>query len=45
MTGYTDEQAKVLLEQLFERENYSFSPSGKAIMAEITPEFIKSKLG
>lgn len=45
MNGCTDEQAKALLEQLFESENYSFSPSGKAIMAEITPEFIKSKLG
>lgn len=41
----TREQAQMIVEQLFASENYSFSPSGKAIIAELTPEFIKSKLG
>lgn len=39
------EQIKPLIEQLMNLDNYSFSPSGKVIMAEITPEFIKLKLG
>lgn len=45
MVGCTLEQAKAVVEQLLETGNYSFSPSGKAIMAEITSDFIKSKLG
>ena len=45
MVGCTQEQAKAVVEQLLATQNYSFSPSGKAIMAEITADFIKSKLG
>ena len=40
----TREEAQEMLERLCESENYSFSPSGKAIMAEITVDDIKSKL-
>lgn len=39
----TDE-AVALLGQLCECENYSFSPSGKAIMAELTAEELREKL-
>lgn len=44
MNGCNDEQAKVLVEQLFASENYSFSPSGKAIMTELTVDTIKKLL-
>jgi hypothetical protein len=33
-----------LLQQLKECENYSFTPSGKAIMAELTAEELRMKL-
>lgn len=39
------EQAAALLAQLAATENFSFSPSGKAIVAEITPEDMRNKLG
>ncbi len=42
--GITSEEATELLQRLCTCENYSFSPSGKAIMAELTIEDIKSKL-
>lgn len=41
----TGEAAKMLLEQLAACENISFTPSGKAIMAQITPDDMKAKLG
>lgn len=41
----TDNDAAQLLEQLASCDNMSFSPSGKAIMTEITPDEIRSKLG
>ena len=42
--GLTVEEAMDMLQRLAACENYSFSPSGKAIMAEFTVEDIKSKL-
>ncbi|MTT48369.1 DNA mismatch repair protein MutL, partial [Proteus mirabilis] len=39
------DEAAVLLAQLAATGNFSFSPSGKAITAEITPEDIRTKLG
>lgn len=39
------EEAAALLSQLAAAGNISFSPSGKAILAEITPEEIRAKLG
>ncbi len=42
--GITAEEAMEMLQHLVVCENYSFSPSGKAIMAELTVEDIKSKL-
>lgn len=39
------EEAEALLEQLAATGQYSFSPSGKAILAEITPEDLRAKLG
>lgn len=39
------EEAAALLTQLAGTGNVSFSPSGKAILAEITPEDIRAKLG
>lgn len=39
------EEAGALLKQLAASGNISFSPSGKAITAEITPEDIRAKLG
>ena len=39
------EEAAVLLERLADTGNVSFSPSGKAITAEITPEDLRAKLG
>ncbi|MEG2365337.1 MAG: DNA mismatch repair endonuclease MutL [Alistipes sp.] len=41
----TNLEAAALLAQLVESANFSFSPSGKAIMIEITPEDIRAKLG
>ena len=39
------DEAAALLAQLAATGNFSFSPSGKAITAEITPEDIRTKLG
>lgn len=39
------EEAAALLAQLAECGNISFSPSGKAILVEITPEELRSRLG
>lgn len=39
------EEAAVLLERLAATGNISFSPSGKAVLAEITPEDIRTRLG
>ena len=39
------EEAEALLVQLAATENYSFSPSGKRIMAEFSTEDMRSKLG
>ena len=39
------EEATALLAQLADTGNFSFSPSGKAITAEITPEDLRAKLG
>lgn len=41
----TPEEAADLLERLAATGNYSFSPSGKAILTEIAPEEIKNRLG
>ncbi|MEG0789656.1 MAG: DNA mismatch repair endonuclease MutL [Alistipes sp.] len=43
--GMSAEEATLLLTQLAEGSNCSFTPSGKAIMAELTPEEIRLKLG
>ena len=40
----TREEAQEILNRLCDCENYSFSPSGKPIMAELTLEELKSKL-
>lgn len=42
--GITAEEAMEMLQQLCACENYSFSPSGKAIMAEFTINDMKMKL-
>ena len=42
--GISAEEAMEMLQRLCACENYSFSPSGKAIMAEFTIEDIKAKL-
>ena len=42
--GITAEEAMEVLQHLCACDNYSFSPSGKAIMAEFTIEDIKAKL-
>ena len=39
------EEAAALLTQLADTGSFSFSPSGKAITAEITPEDLRAKLG
>lgn len=39
------EEAAALLEQLSATDNFSYSPSGKAIFAEIPPEDIRTRLG
>lgn len=41
---YTAEEAEVLLRQLAEGGNVSFTPSGKKILAEIPPEELRAKL-
>ena len=41
----TPEEAAALLERLLAAENYSFSPSGKAILTEIATEEMKNRLG
>ncbi len=41
----TPEEAAALLGRLLAAENYSFSPSGKAILTEIAPEEVKNRLG
>ncbi len=41
---HSREQAMDMLDRLCECENYSFSPSGKAIMAELTCEDLRLKL-
>ncbi|MEG0808209.1 MAG: DNA mismatch repair endonuclease MutL [Alistipes sp.] len=43
--NFTCEQAQLFLNQLLDTDNFSFSPSGKAIMTEITPEDIRGLLG
>lgn len=43
--NFTDEDAALILEQLAISDNISFTPSGKAVMAEITPDELRSKLG
>lgn len=40
----TIDEASALLNMLQECENYSFSPSGKAIMAELTTDDLRTKL-
>lgn len=40
----SSEEASVLLKMLCECENYSFSPSGKSIMAELTTDDLRTKL-
>lgn len=42
--GITSEEAMEMLQRLSACENYSFSPSGKAIMAEFTIEEMRAKL-
>jgi len=41
----THEEAAALLEQLAATGNVSFSPSGKAVFAEFSPEDIRAKIG
>lgn len=41
----TSDEAAVLLERLAASGNFSFSPSGRPILAEITPEELRAKLG
>ena len=41
----TEKEAAALLAQLADTGSFSFSPSGKAITAEITPEDLRAKLG
>lgn len=45
LRSLTREEAQALVGQLAETGNISFSPSGKAVTAEITPEDIRAKLG
>ena len=42
--GITAAEAQDMLDRLCRCENYSFTPSGKSIMAELTLEELKSKL-
>ena len=42
--GLTSEEAMAMLQSLAKCENYSFSPSGRSIMAPLTTEELKSKL-
>ena len=41
----SNEEVALLLQQLAECDGFAFSPSGKAVMAEITPDEIRNKLG
>ena len=41
----SDSDVAQLLDQLAMSDNICFSPSGKPIMAEITPDELRSKLG
>lgn len=43
-TAYTPDDARRLVEQLFASSDATFSPSGKRIIAEFTPEEIRAKL-
>lgn len=42
--GLSREETKSLLQQLGECDNFSFSPSGKAIMTDLTADDLKAKL-
>ncbi len=42
---YSSEEITLLLKRLAECGNYSFTPSGKAVMAEITADELRAKLG
>lgn len=42
--GVTTEEARDLLQRLCASENYSFSPSGRPIMAELTADELRAKL-
>ena len=42
--GLSREETESLLRQLCECDNFSFSPSGKAIMADLTADDLKAKL-
>ncbi len=44
-THPSNEEAQALLDRLAEGENVSFTPAGKAIMAEISLDELRSKLG
>jgi DNA mismatch repair protein MutL len=44
-TSMSNEEAQALLERLAQSNNRSFTPSGKAIMAEISLEDLRNKLG
>lgn len=44
-TSMSNEEAQALLERLTQSNNRSFTPSGKAIMAEISLEDLRNKLG
>ncbi len=45
MRNLSREEAAVLLDRLAQTGNVSFTPSGKTILAEITPEDLRAKLG
>ena len=42
--GLSREETASLLQQLSECDNFSFSPSGKAIMTDLTADDLKAKL-
>lgn len=42
--GMTTQEAQLLVEELLKCENYSFSPSGKSILSELTADELKLKL-
>ena len=45
MRNLSREEAAALLDRLAQTGNVSFTPSGKTILAEITPEDLRAKLG